>query len=695
MKKKLFWLTLLPILLSGCQTTSTSSTHSESQTSLSSQSEISSSEEKPISSSSESLTPSSKEESSSSSKSSSETPSSSEESSSSSKSSSETPSSSSQKGPEEEFDVSKYYGGYYNNITSWTNSEDLINQLHNLMKSTYVGISYDDPNWETNQFADQALDNFMNVNPVYSYQDVLKTETNTKWQREHVFNASAMTGLTTTVAVDTHDGKPSRATDFLNLFASDSSGNSVRSNNGFAMCSDTSYVPTGTGDYKYDSTTQMFEPSDFDKGRIARGVLYMCVMYNEDEVSEIKQTGVKYGNGTSTKTVHINAKYKALTLTEDYVQPKVVSLQTFANNDAYAEARKQYLGSEATLESVVKGDVEKFEEVIGDYSNAFVDYRYDNYSFNMGKKSDILNWATNYGVDRLEYQHNQSVYEHVFSKTERVQGNRNPFVDYPELVDYCFGSKMNQAGEMKHLVPSAHTLEIDSDAKGFANFAISEHETEFLVGDTFDSSSYEIVRVNKDFSTEKASGYTDKTEPYTFKESDLGKKKVQVKIDNQVIDCFVNVKDAGMASCKKHRVMDKTDFTKGSDNGSFTFEEGNVWSYKFKNAITSAFSNYPSKGGVKIGTATNTADTATFTSNTSFNNVDAVYFSGNVSSGMSIGYKIYVGDSEVTSGSYTYDKSNTTPIEFGASFGPVSGKIKIEITGITAALYFNEIAYNL
>ena len=463
MKNKLLLLSIVSILLTGCSTStsfsstiapSTSSSIPESSSSIeeSSSETTSSSTAEPISSSSEpssSTTPepisSSTPEpiSSSSEPSSSSTPepissSSLPEpiSSSSNPSSSITiaPSSSSSSSEHGEYDVSKYYDGYYISIVSWKNNEDLISQLHKLIKSTYNGITYVDPNWETNQFADQALDNFMNVDAVYSKENFLKTSTSTSWQREHAFCASAMTGFSTTVAVDIHDDGFSRATDFHNLFAAYSSGNSVRNNNGFAISTDRSYVPTGTGDYLYDTSNKTFEPSDYDKGRLARGILYMCVMYNEDEYSQIKQASVSYGGGRS-KTKQVVAKYKPLTLTENYEAPNVVTLNAFANSEKYADLRIHYLGEATTFESICNGDETKFDELIEPYVNAYVDYRYENYDFNMGKKSDIIKWATEYSVDRLEYQHNESVCKHVYSLRQKAQGNRNPFVDYPELVD--------------------------------------------------------------------------------------------------------------------------------------------------------------------------------------------------------------------------------------------------------------------
>ena len=45
----------------------------------------------------------------------------------------------------------------------------------------------------------------------------------------------------------------------------------------------------------------------------------------------------------------------------------------------------------------------------------------------------LLEWHTNDPVSQLEIDRNEQVY--------LVQQNRNPFIDYPQLVDYIWGNK--------------------------------------------------------------------------------------------------------------------------------------------------------------------------------------------------------------------------------------------------------------
>ena len=57
--------------------------------------------------------------------------------------------------------------------------------------------------------------------------------------------------------------------------------------------------------------------------------------------------------------------------------------------------------------------------------------RYDRGNiFEMGKLSTLLKWSKEDPVSKWEMQRNERIYEY--------QGNRNPFVDYPDLADYLY-----------------------------------------------------------------------------------------------------------------------------------------------------------------------------------------------------------------------------------------------------------------
>ena len=112
-----------------------------------------------------------------------------------------------------------FYNGYYEDIATWEDGEDLKQKLYTILHDGYQPLKYASPtNWETNQYADQALDDFEKVDILYDSENKDKSNTNTGWQREHAFAASLMTGKLTSEAV----GTLGRATDFHNLFAASS-----------------------------------------------------------------------------------------------------------------------------------------------------------------------------------------------------------------------------------------------------------------------------------------------------------------------------------------------------------------------------------------------------------------------------------------------------------------------------------------
>ncbi len=53
-----------------------------------------------------------------------------------------------------------------------------------------------------------------------------------------------------------------------------------------------------------------------------------------------------------------------------------------------------------------------------------------NDDYSIGKLSTLLEWNNAVPVDEFEIQRNNRIYEY--------QGNRNPFIDYPELANKVF-----------------------------------------------------------------------------------------------------------------------------------------------------------------------------------------------------------------------------------------------------------------
>lgn len=545
------------------------------------------------------------------------------------------------------------YNGYYANLVSWTDSEDLVNQLNTIISGgTYNPISYADPtNWETNAYADQAIDDFESVDIMYSEKNNLKTFTagssTLGWNREHCFCASLMTGSNTGDAVKFLG----RATDFQNLIAAGQAGNQSRGNKnyGYANAQATGYTnnttKNGLDGYSYDSKN--FEPGDIDKGRAARAILYMPIMYNKTVVD-----------------TRNNKTMKALSVVEEYVNYNSTTY------DAYAH----------------------------------------------GNLNDLMEWALNYPVDRLEYQHNESIYSHVYSPSNHAQGNRNPLVDYPELVEYIYGSKKNEGGTLSSLTASYYTLEID-DSTTVANYAIKTAKREYEVGETFTPNDYEIVKVYKDFHNEVVTdGFS--SENYTFTESDAGKTielVINTPINTIKYDVSVSVRDEAK-TCNYVAVMSEysstftalkdtaaqvnTNQAIHSDVDNEITLNGVQWLAKWTHSYINGFN---AEDGLQIGSSNYSPKPVTFKTKDDFCyqgkiNISKIYLKADTASDKSGGdskvpLTIKVGNTVVLTTYIKYQSSGCGT--YGVTLSaPLSGQISIEFgeSAKKCALYIHTIA---
>ncbi len=478
-----------------------------------------------------------------------------------------------------------HYDGYYGKL-KWNNSEDLIIKLNAIIHDGYQALTYDDPNWETNTYADHSYDDFEYLDVVYSEENIFASNTQKGWQREHAFAASLMTGSQTGSAVK----YPGRSTDFHNLFAAHATGNNSRNNKNFGLADPTASgyqdktTNNGLDGYKCDS--KIFEPATKDKGRIARAIFYMATMYKDDELD-----------------TYNNILMKGLTIQEEIVE-----------------------------------------------------YSAGNCKFAIGGLSTLLSWSDDVAVDYLEMQHNESVYSHVYAKRNIAQGNRNPYVDYPELVSYAFGSKKDQSGDLKNLKPAS--VDLESESKEFSHYAIKEAKREFTYGETLTSSDYSIVKVAKDYS------YTDYTGSvqhsylnHEFVEGDGEGVNASVTVGEQVIKYPINLDP--LKTCSYYSEMKKTGISNayadiGKDNNvtygekdftiniNVTASEGSKWTITDK-----------SDGGFIMGSSTYSVNKVTLKTVNSYT-VDKLYMSlrtGNKNSSYTI--KMYVGSELIYTGSVT------------------------------------------
>lgn len=583
------------------------------------------------------------------------------------------------------YKVSDYYNGYYSSLVSWENSEDLTDKLYTLIRKDYNPISYSDPNWETNKEADQDLYLEDSVNVLYSDIPFLKSATNTGWQREHAFAASLMTGYATGESVSSMG----RATDFHNLFAAYATGNTSRGNKNFGVAdpNDPGYQGTGTGkgiygDYKCDTYT--FEPSSEDKGKVARSIFYMGVMYSKEETNiDVPVTltydaadAIKYGQKSTT--VHLNATYGPIRVVEE---PSTYSKISYTNwvyetTQDIKDIKSRYSGSDA---------------------ETYAEYSKDNCSFSIGHLQTLINWNKYNDVDLNEYQHNESVYSHVYSVLGHAQGNRNPFVDYPELVDYVYGNKKDSAGRLEYLRPTQDKL--DAKSKEVSHYAIEDIKRSYMVGETLNKTdSYKLIEVAKDLSRKPAT-FENTNDDYTFKEADIGNVTVRLATPLNTISYDVEVKKATSEETSYRHVLSgyNGDFLgKNTAGVTHTVTLSDVsWDVYWKSGAVKSANSSPSSGGVKWGQSGDAVETLRFESTGSFSykgltKIKSIGFEGNTASGCSYNFVIKVNDETVYSNKMTYKSTDPKMSEYEIELSTVKeGKITIEITNITNAIYIN------
>ena len=607
--------------------------------------------------------------------------------------------------PVNKYPTENYYGGYYSAISSWENGEDLKNQLHSLIRTNFTGLVYEG-NWETNQMAEQSLTDFSNVNVIYSQKDDKKINTNggasagsAGWQREHAFCASLMTSYLTGEAVDISGSGTSRATDFHNLFAAYGAANVGRGNKNFG-----NYNPangesqTVVSDADTRADAKNYEPNDCDKGRLARAIFYMGVMYNEDETSAIK---VKYNyknaaNNSSSKTVNINAKYKPIQIIEDYVDFSQVTFTDFVSSTSenVQNLRNTYL-TDYRADTSAYSSTSPDNAILADFAKGYADYKYNEFNYSIGNLSALINWNTK-PVDRAEMWHNQVVYSYVHQNEGdnkgKKQGNRNPFVDYPELVDYVYGSKKDEPGYLGSLRPSADLLETNSNE--LYNYALSSYKNKYLVGETLTNADYTIVRVNKDFTTQNAD-FTDTNSAYTFVESDIGEKTITLTTPIGNLTYVVKVESAGgVNACNYKFDISKDSFTSTSVTSTPTkmISYGGV---DYSISSQTACSVAKSGDGVKFGNGTDkkpgilTIDTVNNFSYNSKTNISSIYVGLNTASGKSYNLEVYVGETKVINSSFTYNNAGFK--FYGGDFESKTGPIKIVISNADAAIHLSGI----
>ena len=485
-------------------------------------------------------------------------------------------------------------------------------------------------NWATNQNADQDLYNHDYVDVVYSSDNMAKSDTYSLGHGWQREHAYAASLMTGIISGNAVKTK-GRATDFHNLLAANNSGNTSRGNKNF-----------GTAN-KSDST---------------------------------------YQNPTMdpTNTYHLDYSFDSKNFEPSDYDKGRLSRAIFYMGVMYSQ-NEETAGSYQTL------------NIVEDY----VEYSDGNCQYAIGNLSTLINWNNNFTVDYLEYQHNESVYSHEIVKDDETkikQGNRNPFVDYPGLVDYVYGSKKDQAGDLNTIKPSEVILR--TDKTGVHHYAIENVQKEFGVGDTFDSSCYDLIAVDHKLGESAAPASADLTTPYTFTDADLakGSKEVTVKTAINEIKITVKVTAATLTGCKYHYVYSKDDTSPiGSSMSANSTKTGTLngenWTFATINSVQVRRQNT----GLAIGSTTSTAEGMTITSQKSFDNIDRIIVKLGASSGATFKAKVEVGDQQVAEFTVTYNSSDTQ-LYIKDLTSPLSGQVKITFSQVSGAVYLGGIGVN-
>ena len=323
-----------------------------------------------------------------------------------------------------------------------------------------------------------------------------------------------------------------------------------------------------------------------------------------------------------------------------------------------------------------------------------------------GMLSDLLQWAQG-EVTRREYKHNIGVYQY--------QNNRNPYVDFPELVDYVFGDKKDESGSLNYLRPSYYDVVLDGgekSAEGIYNLAIKDLTILYQVGHTFSKANdLKALLVKNDLSVNpnllSSEFEVDIADGYEFILSDVGTRQINVSHQSYSVGYQIVIEaDPSLISTYHYQLTNDDAFKNYYDNTAYAnivhsisigglgfnlfFASGKI--YKFDSAR-----------GRTFGPSTAPINNMYLETQSDFsfggkNNVNAIYV---VASTAASGVNPKL---DVSIGSYSFPQQsmiigtagNNTLYSFELAEGQsYTGKVRIAFSGFTAgALYLNRFAIN-
>jgi len=295
-----------------------------------------------------------------------------------------------------------------------------------------------------------------------------------------------------------------------------------------------------------------------------------------------------------------------------------------------------------------------------------------------GNLSDLLNWNDN-EVTLGEYKHNDTIYT-------KYQHNRNPFIDYPELVDYVYGDKKGQPGELKYIEPTY--LKLDLGKKELSHYAIKEAKITYNLGDSFNKTDVSMNEVLKDFSYGNpiTSFISNINDGFVFNEK--GKKDITISYNGQNITYPINVIYDPISKLDFRYKFVSSDFSKTNETDNQTNNVTfNSVLFKETRASLEGSKKVSSQGekGIQLGTGTYPIEKLTLESVNDFsfnekNKITSIYFEGNIASGKTADIEFYVDNTKVGD-TQTLTYATIGHNTYGVTLdNPKQGKVKIIVT---------------
>ena len=535
--------------------------------------------------------------------------------------------------------IDTLYGGYYQSLISWQNGDDLKEKLHDIISGgTYEPLTY--AGSIPNWQSNSAADQDLYDHEFVDavyIEDKVAKDGTNTYWQREHAFCASLMCGTTTGEAVKTLG---RATDFHNLFASSSSANSSRGNKNYGVADKNALEYTNrTTSNGRDGYS--FDAKNFEPGDVDKGRLSRAIFY----------MATMYGQDEYDEYDHL--LYKGLKVVDGYV----------------------------------------------DYVSGV------NCAYAIGNLSTLLEWSS-FPVDVLEYQHNESVYSfvpkvHSHEENNHAQGNRNPYVDFPGLVDYVFGAKKNEPGSLSDVISSYETLEIEKE--GTRYYAIESAKRQYDEDEVFSREDLSVVRVAYDGKEAPFAGFdvygVEENKPF----AQGGEVGIIIRTDINEIEYTVLVETDPVLDATWHHLLtgktDGGDF-KGIDSQSGVTHEllfdGLWWKVTWASGV---IGNYNSDLGCKFGTAAKPAQTITFESKEAFNldghvNVDAMYLRGAAASGKSYTVSFYMDDELLFFESLGYIDTKT-PLTLGKKLTSTkTGKAKFVISNITAHVNIQYLAVN-